>query len=221
MFTLDTPSYAHICSRSFHLLSISSFVAILFPLLTRCSHSCKFSPTRAVLSCYNSSEPEPSEKGGSPTQCFHRLQHLDLQTSLQQCPVWGQGHTGGSKKSGHISLVKIIYTLQEGSEQVIKCCAECSVRHHVEITASLLPEFLLVFAITLKQSLADNSQKKRNIYRMHCFLDKYLSLAFSFYFCTISSPFFISAFHSLFHLSPTWIIAILTCLVQSTQTYFL
>lgn len=92
------------------------------------------------------------------------------------------------------------------------------VRHRVEIIASLLPEFLLVFAITLKQSAADNSRKT---YWMHYFLDKDLSLAFSFYHCTIFAPFFISVFHSLFHLSPTWIIAILTCLVQSTQTYFL
>lgn len=69
-------------------------------------HSCRFSPNPAVLSCYNSSEPRASERGGSPTLCFHRLQHLDLYTSFLWCPVWGQGHVGGSKRNRRISLVK-------------------------------------------------------------------------------------------------------------------
>lgn len=42
-----------------------------------------------------------------------------------------------------------------------------------------------------------------------------------FLYTTLFLFLFISLFHCLFHLSPSWIIAILTCFVQSTQTYFL
>lgn len=70
---------------SFHVLR-------LFPFrwLTPCSHSCRFPSNPAVLSCCHSSELEPLVKGDSPSACFHREQHLDLQTSVQPCPVWGQ-----------------------------------------------------------------------------------------------------------------------------------
>ena len=100
-------------TQSFHLSIYCPSFNLLYPFLlapshtlARSGHSCRFSPNPAVLSCYNSSELEPSERGGSPTPCFHRLQHLDLRTSLLRCPVWGQGHIGRSKKSRHISLVK-------------------------------------------------------------------------------------------------------------------
>lgn len=78
--------------------------------LTRFQLYSRFSPNPAVLACYNSSEPTPWERemggGGSPTLCFHRLQHLDPRTSFLLRPVWGQGHIGGSKRSRHISLAK-------------------------------------------------------------------------------------------------------------------
>lgn len=83
--------------------------------------SLSHSPSTAVVfqlillsfSVVTSLNPSP-QRGGARLHCFHRAQHLDLRTSLQLHPVWGQGHIAGSERVDIYHLLKTTYFARRG-----------------------------------------------------------------------------------------------------------